>query len=563
MGTLFSYSLASGIFLLFGFAAYRLLMAGEKQPGLNCAALLGLYAASLAAPALTALPGNGTVPAAVTSPAAGIGEIAVMAAAEPPATSVLPGMILWIYLAGAAVALLGSTAGFLRLAAIIRRGRRATRDGYTLIVIPENCVPFSFARYIVMGEADAARGDSMVATHELGHLRHRHWLDLLLAQAVCVMMWYNPAAWLTRRELRRVHEYQADSAVIGRGVNLRAYQMLLIEKAAGVRLQSVANSLDHSNLSKRITMMYKQSNRVSRRLRALALAPALILAAALVNSPAVASALSAASEAALSQPKTDAKAPAVKGKIASVGKSTEKSDNKEKSDEPYRAVAVMPEFPGGMSALMRYLGQNVKYPESAYNAGIQGRVVVDFVVGADGMVRSPKVIRSVSPDLDAEAVRVIGTMPQWAPGKNEKGEAVSCHFTIPVQFSLTKDDGTTAKSASTSAKSAPSTPSTTTTTTTITTTNGKTTSISETKSSNGHMTFQMDGMTVESTPGEPHIRLNSARYAPGASEAPAYFVNGKPYTGSLDELKPDQIKSITVKKDDPAYPNGLLLIETK
>ncbi len=235
MGTLFSYSIGSGIFLILGLLVYRLLMAGEKQPGLNRSALLGLYAVSLTAiPIMSLIHSAQAVPAAIF-PAVNIGQIAVtIAAGETAEPSVLPNLLLWTYLAGIAAVLAYSVTGILRLALLIRRGRRIARPGYTLVVLPENCVPFSFASYIVMGEADVARDDSMITTHELGHLRHRHWLDLLLAQGVCALMWYNPAAWLARRELRHVHEYQADCAVIDRGVNIREYQMLLIEKAAGV-----------------------------------------------------------------------------------------------------------------------------------------------------------------------------------------------------------------------------------------------------------------------------------------------------------------------------------------
>ena len=95
-----------------------------------------------------------------------------------------------------------------------------------------------------------------------------------MAQLVAVFQWYNPAAWLMREELKAVHEYQADSGVISSGVNPREYQMLLIKKAVGARFPSLANSLNHSKLKKRITMMYNPKTSASRRLRVLALAPA-------------------------------------------------------------------------------------------------------------------------------------------------------------------------------------------------------------------------------------------------------------------------------------------------
>ena len=95
----------------------------------------------------------------------------------------------------------------------------------------------------------------------------------------------------------------------------------------------------------------------------------------------------------------------------------------------------MPEFPGGMRECMNFLGKNVKYPATAQEKGIQGRVIVQFVVNRDGSIVEPKVVRGVDPDLDKEALRVISIMPKWKPGK-QKGEAVRVKYTIPVMFRL-------------------------------------------------------------------------------------------------------------------------------
>ena len=95
----------------------------------------------------------------------------------------------------------------------------------------------------------------------------------------------------------------------------------------------------------------------------------------------------------------------------------------------------MPEFPGGMRECMNFLGKNVKYPETAQKNGVQGRVIVQFVVNRDGSIAEPKVVRGVDPELDAEALRVISIMPKWKPGK-QKGEAVRVKYTIPVMFRL-------------------------------------------------------------------------------------------------------------------------------
>lgn len=104
-------------------------------------------------------------------------------------------------------------------------------------------------------------------------------------------------------------------------------------------------------------------------------------------------------------------------------------------DTVFTEVEQAAEFPGGTSELSRWLGANLRYPEAARKAGVQGRVVVSFIVEKDGSISSPKVLRGVSPELDAEALRMLGTMPRWTPGKRD-GEAVRSSFALPITFHI-------------------------------------------------------------------------------------------------------------------------------
>lgn len=122
-----------------------------------------------------------------------------------------------------------------------------------------------------------------------------------------------------------------------------------------------------------------------------------------------------------------------------VSYSQEKKSNSQKQENGvFFMVEKMPQFPGGSGALMKYLSQNVKYPASAQANNISGRVIVQFVVEADGSITRDKIIRGVDPALDAEALRVIKAMPKWVPGENE-GKKVPVKYTVPIVFSLTKD----------------------------------------------------------------------------------------------------------------------------
>lgn len=104
-------------------------------------------------------------------------------------------------------------------------------------------------------------------------------------------------------------------------------------------------------------------------------------------------------------------------------------------DEIFKAVEQPAEFPGGASALTKWLSNNIRYPDVAQQNNIQGRVVVRFIVEKDGSISSAKVVKGVDKDLDAEALRVVKKMPKWEPGKNN-GVAVRSYFTLPVTFGL-------------------------------------------------------------------------------------------------------------------------------
>jgi protein TonB len=108
---------------------------------------------------------------------------------------------------------------------------------------------------------------------------------------------------------------------------------------------------------------------------------------------------------------------------------------KEEENKVFDVVEVMPSFPGGQAALMQWLGKNIKYPVVAEENGVQGRVVVTFVVEKDGSITDVKVVKSVDPSLDKEAARVVKSMPHWIPGK-QNGSAVRVKYTVPVTFKL-------------------------------------------------------------------------------------------------------------------------------
>ncbi len=429
MGSFVAYTFQAGVYLLAGYIIYKWLLAAENQPSFNRAVLLAIYAVSFVAPLVALpewrLPHDGALAAGQVS----AGELSVAGVAGGvPAWAVV---CVWVYLAGAAVAAVATAVSFVRLFAIIRRGDKQSRGPYTLII--KNDTPlatFSWLRYIVMSRGDFDEAGDTILLHESAHLRLHHWADLLIAQAAIVALWYNPAAWLMRAELRSVHEYQADDAVLRSGANARQYQLMLIKKAAGQRFPSLANSLNHSKLKNRITMMCNQKSSPARRLRALALAPAVLLAAVAVNIPSVASALGTASSVSLSDSKISEKIPAAQTPAPQAAAQAQQDEDMPQPD-------VLPEYPGGMPEMFKFLAAKLNYPVEAAQKGIQGKVVVGFVINEQGKPVDVAVIQPVSPDLDAEAIRVIGSMPAWKPATKD-GKTVRCKMALPVNFKLPK-----------------------------------------------------------------------------------------------------------------------------
>jgi len=295
------------------YLAYRLFLARDCQHAFNRCVLLGIYFVSfVAVPLFPSFDGM----AQSASPAS-VSDIIIDATiAEPVSKPIWGTVLIWIYMAGMAVVTVRTAITWTRLVGVIRAGRKIERNGFTLVVTDnERFAPFSWMRYMVVSRADYESDCSAITAHELEHVASRHWIDLLAAQAVCIINWFNPVAWLMRDELMLVHEYQADMAVIESGHNPQEYQMLLIKKAVGARFPSLANSLNHSKLKKRITMMYKKKSGAGRRLKALALVPMLVSALALAGVPAVRAAVSAISDSDVTAGKVSEKLPESKASV--------------------------------------------------------------------------------------------------------------------------------------------------------------------------------------------------------------------------------------------------------
>mgnify|MGYP005840045911 FL=1 len=525
MGTFLVYILKSAVCLAIFYLFYRLLLSKETFHRFNRMALLGVMLLSCLLPLVKV-----TVEQAspVNAQVMSMEDLLLMyqwnseAVVEEGSRPFhwQEGLVL-VYFVGLFFVIVRHLWSLGRMLYLIRHSRCERLDnGIRLVVHRRKLAPFSWMRYIVISETDLKESGHHILVHEMAHIHHRHSWDLLLTEACAWLQWFNPAIWLLKQELQNIHEYEADEEVLRQGINAKEYQMLLIKKAVGARLYSIANSFNHSSLKKRITMMIRKKSNPWARAKYLYVLPLAAVTVAAFARPEISKPLDEISSVKVndlsavletyadknvSNPaeKTKLKMKVVDEKgepiiaatvlvvnttngtitdengnftlevgtdqsiqVAYIGMSTvtmsvkdclkkadqtivlTESDTKKdvkvvasapqtvvSDDQTFSVVEQMPEYPGGMRAGLEFMARNLRYPTKAQEAGKQGCVIVQFVVRKDGSLSDFKVLRPVDPWLDAEAIRVISTMPKWKPGMQD-GKPVSVKFTLPVTFML-------------------------------------------------------------------------------------------------------------------------------
>ncbi len=434
------YDAKVAVLIIVFYMFYRLMLSRETFHRVNRVVLLLTAVASFVLP-LCVITLHKTVRMEAV-PTVSVGDLQMEVAAD--AGPVWWQMLLPLIFIIGVVATLGHTlTSILKVWLLIRRSEQHLQPDGTIVCVTGNAEvsPFSWMHYIVMNRSDYDEHNAAILAHERGHIRLRHSWDLLLVDLLTALQWFNPAMWMLRQDLRAIHEYEADGEVLSQGINARQYQYLLISKASGIGGYSIANGISHSTLKNRITMMLHKKSERSSLLKLLALIPIVGLALAL-NARTV-------TDYVYDEPQKQQ--PVKKGKKAGTIKVNGQEikvveqddivtmegevDQDQAKEEAFDVVEEMPEFPGGPKALMDYLMTNVKYPKTAFDANIQGRVIAQFVVDKEGTVRDAHVVKSVDPALDAEALRVINNMPKWRPGR-QNGKVVNVKYTIPVSFSL-------------------------------------------------------------------------------------------------------------------------------
>ena len=631
MGTFLVYILKSSLCLALFYLFYRLLLSKETFHRFNRIALLGVMLISCLLPLIRVTVDQATV---VNTSVMLVEEDMLMYPWEMQAVVQEEAAFPWrewlvaVYFLGILFFLLRNFLSLGYVFYLIRHSRcRRMENGICLVVHQAGFAPFSWMKYIVISQTDLDENGTDILTHEEAHIRNGHSWDLLLVELCVWLQWFNPAAWLLKQELQNVHEYEADEAVLRQGIDAKRYQMLLIKKAVGARLYSIANSFNHSSLKKRITMMIRKKSNPWARAKYLYVLPLAAVTVAAFARPEISEPLdeissvkvndlsaitgknspenlsvaaTSAADVTLKMKVTDQSGSPIVGasvlivnstsgtltdsegnftlkvgddqrisvsyigmksvelsvkeclekqikevrltsdadsgpQLTVVSQSSESASQKapqhnatselQNTEEVFMVVENMPEFPGGLNACLKFLADHVAYPKEAAEKKIQGRVIVQFVVMKDGSIANARVIRSVDPLLDAEALRVIGLMPKWKPG-TQRGQAVNVKFTMPITFRLDKDS-------------------------------------TDMQPALVGKVIEISGATKENN--------QKAFHFPDGKETPLVVVDGEEISvSSLEKLSSDTFESINVFKGEAAInrfgekgKNGVLLITTK
>lgn len=418
MNDLLTYFIQSGLNLAILFGIFWIFLNRDTFYQINRYYLLGSLVISLVFPLIKIPLGSGSASYIyMLKPIV----IAPQVVAEQMNQRISAGnLVMMIYLAGSVFFLTRFAHQLIRFAFLINQYGVTRYRGLKLVIMDQDYVPFSLFNLVFI-QRDLFKNPDFekIIEHERTHVKEYHSLDLIIVELFIILQWFNPFIWMTRKSLKSIHEYIADRGVLSKGYPARDYQQLLLNQTFGTRFITLSNNFNQSLIKKRFIMMSKQRTKGMSMLKLVIIIPAAAVlsilftisySGTLLGSPDVPAAIE------VLQPETIVVAAP--------------------QEEPvFTVVEQMPKYPGGEDALVKYLSENIKYPENARKKGIQGTVFVTFVVEKDGKVSNARVLRGVDTELDKEALRVVSEMPKWFPGK-EGGKPVKVQYNLPIAYKL-------------------------------------------------------------------------------------------------------------------------------
>ena len=370
----------------------------------------------------------------------------------------------------------------LKIRKIARNNISENINGINVVKTEEEHIPYSFMNNIFIPRGDT---DPEILKHEMSHVRNRHSLDIIFIETATAFQWFNPFMRLIKKDLQNIHEYTADRDVIDNGADKTDYMMLILQQctASGTGARpgastSIGNNFSFSLTKKRIKMITQKKKTKGLIFRALLTLPVfatLLLANCIPNNNVLnaqtVNTNSLDMELYITIPPSgalniiDTCGEQICFDFSCVKNDTvmdlsfwpdefwyieRKSDSSykisfiPKNDSIYRVVEQMPEFPGGTAKMLTFISENIKYPQSAMEKGIEGKCHIQFVIDVDGSITDVELLKGFDEECDAEALRVVNLMPKWKPGKKD-GKPVRVQYMIPIAFKLLNTDNASRK----------------------------------------------------------------------------------------------------------------------
>ena len=327
-------------------------------------------------------------------------------------------IISYIYIIGVVFFLMKFVYNIFKIYKIKAGKKIETIDNVNFIYTNESHIPFSFLKNIYIPKDNI---DEMIIKHEMSHVKNHHSVDVILMEIMIAFQWFNPFIRMIKNELKSNHEFIADSEAIKNEDEKSNYMMLLLQQCTAYDFSTIANNFSFLLTKKRISMITKNQKVKGSVIKVLLTLPVFALLI-LLNT-----------QCDNTKPNEEKQQPAVTETETILEQPVYDKEALNLQDSIYRVAEVMPQYPGGPNEIMRYIQENIKYPQSAKANKIEGRVYVTFVVEKDGSITNAAVLRGIDKECDAEALRVVSSMPKWNPGQQD-GKNVRTQFTIPIIY---------------------------------------------------------------------------------------------------------------------------------
>lgn len=302
-----------------------------------------------------------------------------------------------------------------KLRMLINYSETTNNEGLKFVYTTKGSAPYSFFHWLFI-DPELIKNKTefnTILSHEKIHAEQGHSYDLIVAEILAIIQWFNPLVYLLKKNIKENHEYITDHEIITNFQDANSYQILLLKHSSILKANILTHNFSYSLLKRRLNIMKKTKNPITFGLRLALLSASLILIFFACSSP--------------EEEKT---------KTIDIPNTKAETVNKDNPENPvFLAVEDVPEFVGGESAMLEFIKNTIKYPDEAKKEGIQGRVFISFIVEKDGQISNVEVLRGIGGGCDEEAMRVVKSMPNWTPGQ-QRGNPVRVQFRMPIKFAL-------------------------------------------------------------------------------------------------------------------------------